>query len=138
MQLMSALDIAQKATKLFAQNSANAHVHRFSGAGAAPLKTILDAMQLDMANQYQLQLSTCRRTAAQFKEVANIYGALVVQIFHGGFLPESVYDKIVKENPNPDRLFHALIAAKPPADSADLGHLETPLSFYEFLTSLDP
>src|SRR5208282_2325751 len=97
MHLTSALTIAQKVTNLFGQNNgAKPHVYRFSDAGVTSLKSILDAMQLDMASQYQLQISKSSRTVAQFKDIADMYGALVGEIFYlGGFLPDSVYDQIV-------------------------------------------
>jgi hypothetical protein len=139
MQLTSALNIAQKATNLFAQNTGGrSHVYQYSDVGVTSLKTILDAMQLDLASQYQMQISTHLRTAAEFKEVAQKYGFLSGEILYGAFLPDSVYHQIVKQNPDPDGSIRAFREAQPTAESADLGHLETCESFYEYLTSLDP
>src|SRR6266481_1263786 len=139
MHLTNALHIAKKATNLFAQTGgAKAPVFRYSDVGVTSLRAILDAMQLEMADQYQVQISTCHRTISQFKEVAETYSALSATILYGSFLPDSVYDRIVQENHDPNKLFHALMGAPQAAESVDLGQLETPLSFYEFLTSLDP
>ena len=95
-------------------------------------------MQLDLASQYQMQISTRLRTVAEFKEVAQKYGFLSGEILYGAFRPDSVYLQIVKQNPDPDGSIRAFREAQPTAESADLGHLETCESFYEYLTSLDP
>jgi hypothetical protein len=139
MRLAIAQIIAQKATYLLAHPSGNRpHVYRLSDLGVTSVKTLIEAILLEMADQYQIQISTGHKTVADFKQVAELYGGISGHFVFGGVLPDDVYDRLVRENPDPKKLFHALISAGHSIDWPDALQTETDLSFYEFLTSLDP
>jgi hypothetical protein len=104
------------------------------------VKTLSQAILLGLADQYQLQISTGHRPVADFKATAQLYGEFSGHFVFGGCLPDEVYDRVVKENPDPERLFHALIRAGHEDGDHRAGALENEgvESFYNFLTSLDP
>ena len=108
------------------------------------VETLIEAMLLDMADQYQIHISTGHKTVADFKEVAEFYVGVCGRFVFGGVLPDDVYDRVVKENPDPKKLFHALIDEghkddwRHRIDWQGAFESETASSFYKFLTSLDP
>ena len=107
------------------------------------VETLIEAMLLDMADQYQIHISTGHKTVADFKQVAEFYGGVCGRFVFGGVLPDDVYDRVVKENPDPKKLFHALIDeghkddCRHRIDWQGAFESETASSFYKFLTSLD-
>jgi hypothetical protein len=136
MRLTEALAIAEITIDFFAESNRRP-VIRLSNVGATSVKTLVQAMLLSEADQYQLEIAT-GKTAADFNQRAGSYGHLIATLVFGGCLPDEVYDRIVKENPDPQELNRALIAAGHESDRGDAFETETGESFYKFLTSLDP
>lgn len=137
MRLTTAQEIAEKTIDFLRQENRRP-VIRLSDVGVTSLKTLAQAMLLDMADQYQLEISAGHKTVVEFKQRAGKYGYLVAHLVFGGCLPDDVYDRIVKENPDPQELNRALIRAGHESDRGDAFETETAESFYNFLTSLDP
>jgi hypothetical protein len=137
MRLTEAIAISEMTIDFLAQSNRRP-VLRLSDVGATSVKTLVQAMLLHVADQYQLEIATGRRTVADFKGRAASYGVAIGGLICGGCLPDEIYDRVVKENPDPERLKRALISAGHESDRGDAFETETAESFYSFLTSLDP
>jgi hypothetical protein len=134
MRLTTAIEIVEKATDFLAQPDKKRSVLRLSDVGLSSVKEMAQAMLLGMADQYQLVIASGR----DFERLGELCSWRVAHFVFGGCLPADIYDKVVRENPDPERLFHALINEGHAMDKGDALDTESGESFRKFLTSLDP